>query len=776
MSKNLVIVESPTKAKVIKQYLWKDFKVLSSNGHIRDLPAKKAELSPAQMKLPYANIGIDLDNDFKAIYVSSPAKKKVISKLVEELEKWTTIYLATDEDREWEAIAWHLLEILDKKREHESKRVVFHEITKSAILEAFENTREMNDDLVDAQHARRFLDRIVWYKLSPLLWKKIRFWLSAWRVQSVCVRLIVDREREILAFIPEEYWTIIALLETKAKKDFESKLTKKSWEKYVPVSEKESNQVLKDIKWKEFKVTNIERKEVKRNPAPPFITSTLQQEASRKLGFNAKRTMKVAQKLYEWIEIEKNTMTGLITYMRTDSVTLSDKALKDAKKELMSLYWKEYTLSEPRIFKTKSKSAQEAHEAIRPTEVSRKPEDLKWVLDSDAYKLYELIWKRTLATQAPQAIFDSVKVKIGVEDYEFQSNGQVLKFPWFIRIYVEGSDNTEEALEWSDIILPKMEVWDVLNEKDIISTQHFTKWPSRYTEASLIKKMEEEGIWRPSTYAPTIWTIQSRGYVMLDWKQLVPTDTAFVVADLLIEHFKDIVDINFTSWMEDELDEIAHWKVKWKPWLKKFYTWFKSLIERKDKEIKKEDVTNLWESGETCEICWKDMIIKLSKYWKFLSCSWYPDCKNARPIETEEERVARLEYEKQFKDEKCPTCEWEMSVKAGRYWKFLACKSYPDCKWIKNIIISTEVKCPMCGKWELIERKSGKWKTFWSCDKYPECDFATWDLPVASAKKWEKGYYTEKKWEQVFIEFDLKKYKELKKRYAKKDDKKDKDK
>ena len=769
MTKNLVIVESPTKAKVIKQYLWSDFIVLSSNWHIRDLPAKKSELSAAQAKLPYANIWIDVENKFQAIYVISPAKKKIIDKLKAAIEKSTVIYLATDEDREWEAIAWHLLEVLDKKREHKNVRVVFHEITKTAILEAFKKTRELNDDLVHAQQARRFLDRIVWYKLSPLLWKKIRFGLSAWRVQSACVRIVVDREREVLAFIPEEYWTIIALLETKGKKEFESKLTKKDWKKFVPSNEKEALQVVNDVKWKEFEVASIEKKEVKRNPSPPFTTSTLQQEASRKLWFNAKRTMRIAQKLYEWVEVQKKKMTGLITYMRTDSVNLSQKALDDSKKELRALYWKEYTLDKPRIFQTKSKWAQEAHEAIRPTEVSRKPEELKWVLDSDELRLYELIWKRTLASQAPQAIFDSVKIELKVKDYDFQSNGQVMKFPWFIRVYVEWSDNPEEALEWNDVILPEMKVWDKLKDKDVFSKQHFTKWPSRYTEASLIKKMEEEGIWRPSTYAPTISTIQSRGYIITEQKQLVPTDTAFVVTDLLVEHFQNIVDLHFTSKMEDDLDLVAHWKIKWHPWLKEFYTDFEKLIKSKDKVIKKEDVTNLWDSWEVCDKCWSVMIVKLSKFWKFLSCSAYPDCKNAKPIETDAEKEEREAFEKQYADEKCPLCSWEMKVKIWRYWKFLACTKYPDCKWLTNIVVSTNVKCPKCLKWELVWKRTLKGKNFWWCSVYPDCDFATWDEPVENAKKWENGFYTVKKWENVFVEFDLEKFNAQREKYKKKD-------
>ena len=344
-----------------------------------------------------------------------------------------------------------------------------------------------------------------------------------------------------------------------------------------------------------------------------------------------------------------------------------------------------------------------------------------------------------------------------------------MKFPWFIRVYVEWSDNPEEALEGNDIILPEMNLWDKLMDKDVVSKQHFTKWPARYTEASLIKKMEEEGIWRPSTYAPTISTIQSRGYIFMEQKQLIPTDTAFVVTDLLVEHFNNIVDLHFTSKMEDDLDMVAHWKLKWNPWLKDFYTTFQKLLISKDKTIKKEDVTNLWDSWEKCDKCWAEMIIKLSKYWKFLSCSAYPDCKNAKPIETQEEQKIREAFEKEYANEKCPLCSWEMKVKMWRYWKFLACVQYPDCKWLTNIVISTNVKCPKCLKWELVEKKTWKWKMFWWCGAYPDCDFATWDLPVESAKKWETGFYTEKKWKQIFVEFDLEKFNQQKQKYKKKD-------
>lgn len=767
MTKNLVIVESPTKAKVIKQYLWRDYKVMSSNGHIRDLPAKKSELSAAQQKLPYASIWIDVDNWFEALYVCPPAKKKIINSLTEEMDKDTVIYLATDEDREWEAISWHLLEVLDKKRTHKNKRVVFHEITKDAIIEAFKNTRELNEDLVEAQQARRFLDRIVWYKLSPLLWNKVRFWLSAWRVQSVCVRLIVEREREIKAFKPEEYWSLTALLNKKEDKNniFESKLVSKKWEKYIPVTWDECKWVLISVNKETFIVKDVEKKEVKRHPSPPFITSSLQQEASRKLGFSSKQTMMVAQKLYEWIEIKKWEMTGLITYMRTDSFNLSSKAVEDSREMLKKLYGKDYVLTSPRVFTKKAKWAQEAHEAIRPTEISRTPESLKGVLSTEQYKLYELIWKRTLATQAPSATIDAVKVVINAWDYGFQSNGQTIKFPGFLKVYVEGSDNPDEELKDKDTLLPDLKAWEVLDLNKLIPDQHFTKWPSRYTEASLIKKMEDEGIWRPSTYAPTIHTIQARGYVEKDGKALLPTDTAYVVTDLLVDHFNNIVDTGFTSKMEDELDKIAEGELKWKPWLKDFHDNLVKTVEEKTKELKKSDFTNLGETNELCEKCWKPMVLKLSKFWKFMSCSGYPECKNAKPIETDEEVKLRKELEAKYSGEKCPDCSGPMEIKTWKYGQFLACSKYPDCKWIKKIEIWTGVTCPMCNKWELVEKKTKTSKSFWSCNRYPDCDYATWSKPLRS---WQWGFYTEKKWSEVFVEFDAEKYEKNKQKYKKK--------
>ena len=694
MAKNLVIVESPTKAKVIKSFLWPEYTVLSSNWHIRDLAAKKADLTPTQAKLPYATLWVDIDNDFEMLYVTTPAKKKIVKKLKDAMEKDTIIYLASDEDREWEAIAWHLLEVLDKKREHKNIRVVFHEITKKAITEAFKNTRELDTDLVEAQQARRVLDRVVWYKLSPLLWKKIRFWLSAWRVQSACVKIIVDRERQILAFNPEEYWSLTSFVTpeswTKWPHTFDWKLSKKDWKKFVPVNEKEATEAFDEVNKWDFTVWEIVKKEVKRNPPVPFTTSTLQQESSRKLWYWVKVTMMLAQKLYEGKAVEKWKLTGLITYMRTDSVNLSDTALKQAKKVLEKLYWKEYALETPRKFKWKQKWAQEAHEAIRPTDLSLTPEKLKHCLEPDELRLYELIWKRTLATQSTQAILDTVAVDLLNWKYTFRANWQTVKFPWFLKVYTEWTDNPEEAVNEKDKLLPPLKEWEKLNLEELVKKQHFTKWPARFTEASLIKKMEEEWIWRPSTYAPTINTIQVRGYIEKEWKQLAPTDTAFVVTDFLTWHFTDLVDVKFTSKMEEDLDEISEWKVKWIPWLKKFRKWFEKLIWEKDKSVWKEEAIQareLWTDPKS----WKPVTARYWKFWAMLMI-WTKDDEEkpkfaSIPKNLKMETITMEEAMELFKlprvlwkikDEEVEANNWPYWPYLKYDWKFISLKDPED--------------------------------------------------------------------------------------------------
>lgn len=578
MAKNLVIVESPAKAKTITKFLGKDYKVIASVGHVRDLPK--------------SDMGIDIEKDFKPKYVVSKDKKNVIKSLKDEIKPDTNIFIATDEDREGEAIGWHVLEALKvKKKNHSIKRIGFHEITKNAVVKSLENPREINQDLVDAQQARRVLDRLVGYELSPLLWKKVKYGLSAGRVQSVAVRLVVEREREIMAFNPEEYWSVTGDFETNEQEKFQAVLKKIDKKEAKITNEAEAKAVLADIKDKQYQVVAVTEKDTSRNPAPPFITSTLQQEASRKLGFSVKKTMMLAQRLYEGIDIGSGTQ-GLITYMRTDSVNLSKVALEQAKAVVTKQFGKEFALASPRFYKGK-KGAQEAHEAIRPVDLSLTPESLAKYLEKDQLRIYELIWKRTLACQMAPAKLKSLAVDIEPSStkktYTFRANGQTIVFAGFMRVYVEGSDNPEEELESKEKLLPALTKNDPLACNKIDPKQHFTKPPARYTEASLVKKLESEGIGRPSTYAPTISTIINRGYIEKDGRQLKPLDIAMVVIDLLTKHFAKIVDYKFTARMEEDLDQIADGDKKWVPVIRDFYDPFHQNIEVKEKEIKKED-------------------------------------------------------------------------------------------------------------------------------------------------------------------------------------------
>ncbi|MDD5055050.1 MAG: type I DNA topoisomerase [Candidatus Peribacteraceae bacterium] len=598
MPKHLVIVESPTKAKTIKRFLGKDYDVQSSMGHIRDLPTSE--------------IGIDTEHDYEPTYVIPKEKMTTVKNLKAAYKEADDLYLATDEDREGEAIGWHLLQALKVPKPATVKRIVFHEITEEAIKAAIANPRTIDQKLVDAQQARRVLDRLVGYTLSPFLWKKVYRGLSAGRVQSVVVRLIVDRERLIKAFKAEEYWTIAADLKKETGEDFTADLKAKNGEAFVPKNKEEADQVLADTKDGAFAVEKMETKELTKTPPPPFTTSTLQQEAARKLGFSVKQTMVVAQQLYEGMSLGKGAgTTGLITYMRTDSVHLSEKAVADATATISKLYGKEYTLTSPRQYKTKSKGAQEAHEAIRPTEVSRTPQSVADVLDDQQLKLYTLIWNRTMATQMAPAEIKRVGANIAVSGngttYTFRATGQTILFDGFLRVYFEDKDEEQMEKEKAagehegEKFLPSLEEGEKLTCDEITPEQHFTKPPPRYTEASLVKKLEEEGIGRPSTYAPTISTVQQRGYILKENKQLIPQDIAFTVTDLLSEHFKDIVDLKFTAKMEGRLDDIAEGKEEWVPFMRGFFEPFSALVASKTKEIKKEDVMKDRELGKDPE-------------------------------------------------------------------------------------------------------------------------------------------------------------------------------
>ncbi|MBU0706318.1 type I DNA topoisomerase [Patescibacteria group bacterium] len=709
---HLIIVESPAKAKTLKKFLGAKYAVKASMGHIRDLPKK--------------TMAIDIEHDFAPQYEISPDKKKIVKDLKDAVHKApdTVVWLAPDEDREGESIAWHLVYALGLKK-GQFRRIAFHEITKPAVLKALENPRAIDINLVHAQQARRILDRLVGYRLSPLLWTKIRAGLSAGRVQSVAVRLIVDREREIEAFKTEEYWKIDCDLSVK-KGPFNADLSKIKGKKAEVKNKKKADEVLKDLNKAKYEVTKIEKKFTKRSPTAPFITSTLQQEASRKLGFSVKQTMVVAQQLYEGVEHGQHH-TGLITYMRTDSYNLSYEFLKTVPKIITRLYGAEYALSKPRIFTKKARGAQEAHEAIRPTDPSKTPKDLKSHLDPKQYRLYKLIWERTIACQMADAEVDVTTAIIKAGDYELIAKGEVIRKAGFMKAYVEGTDDAEEALSQKEVILPEMKEGETCNLKKVNTEQKFTQPPPRYTEASLVKKLESEGIGRPSTYAPTISTIISRGYIeKKPDKKLYPMDIGMIVNDFLVKHFPDIVDYQFTARMEENLDDIAEGKTQWQPIIKEFYEPFEKTVEKKKKEVKKSDVIHE-KTDEKCDVCGAPMVVKLGKNGKFLSCSKYPECKNARPMKEDAEKEEKLQ--KEFKDEKCDKCGSPMIVKNGRFGEFLACSGYPKCKTTRPLSHALKVKCPECGS-DIVEKRTKRGKIFYGCTGYPACKFATWKKPV----------------------------------------------
>ena len=717
MAKHLVIVESPTKAKTISRFLGKDYDVQASVGHVRDLPKSK--------------MGIDIEHDFEPTYTIPIKAKPVVADLKARADKAKEVILATDEDREGEAIAWHLLSAL-KLNATDTKRIAFHEITKSAIEEALQHPRNLDLNLIDAQQARRILDRLVGYNLSPFLWKKVRYGLSAGRVQSVAVRLVVEREREIEKFIKEEYWTIEALF-NKEKIAFNSKLNRIADATVAKFDIKNSDQaagIVKDLEKSKYTVAEITKKETTRNPAAPFTTSTLQQEAARKFGMSAKQTMVIAQQLYEGVDIGEEGSTGLITYMRTDSVNLSEFALKQAAGVITEKFGKEYYPGQARTFTTKSRNAQEAHEAIRPTDLARLPENIKQYLDRGQQRIYDLIWKRTVASQMAEAIFDSTAVDIVAQGasgktYNFRANGQVVKFDGFIKAYTEGQDE-EEAGEVEGQ-LPDLEKDEQLKLEELKPLQHFTEPPPRYSDATLVKALESYGIGRPSTYAPTLSTIQDRGYVEKIDKRYKPTDVGFLVNDLLVEHFPQIVDINFTAGMENELDEIADGKRKWQPIIREFYSPFKELVDKKQEEVEKQVEI----SDVPCPHCGQPMIIKFGRYGRFLACPQGE--KITKPLPEEEAQIKALE--EKTKDERCPICNSPMNVQRGRFGFFLGCSRYPECKGIRKILNKIGYKCPNCGIGDVVEKKArGRGKPFYACSRYPDCEFVINKKPESEAE------------------------------------------
>jgi DNA topoisomerase-1 len=765
--KSLVIVESPAKANTINKYLGSDYVVKASLGHVKDLPKSK--------------LGVDVEHDFEPVYDVIPGKEKIIKELRSAAKSANRILLAADPDREGEAICQHLKEILDGSKA-EIFRVLFNEITPKAIRAAVENPGPINQHVVDAQQARRILDRLVGYQVSPLLWDKVRRGISAGRVQTVALRLIVEREREILAFKPEEYWSIIAKLEGHEPPQFDARLVKVKGKTAEVKEQKEADHILDVVKSSEFLVDSVVTKEKKRNPVPPFTTSKLQQDAARRLRFTVKKTMMLAQRLYEGVELGEEGRIGLITYMRTDSTRISDDAMQMVRSYVSDIYGGPYLPEKPVIYKSK-KDAQDAHEAIRPTFVGRRPDDLKAFLSEDELKLYRLIWTRFVASQMNPAVYDQTTVDISAKDYTFRASGRVMKFDGFLAVYEESADEDAKPLQpddEQDITLPPLKQGEKLKLIDITPKQHFTEPPPRYTEASLVKTLEEKGIGRPSTYATILTTIQDREYVTKDQGKFKPTELGTVVTEMLVKHFEDIFDVQYTARMEEELDEVEEGKMTWVQALDEFYKKFEKDLKKASKNmenLKKQEIP----TDEVCEKCGSPMVIKWGQFGRFMACSAYPECKNTKEITTDEAAKEGGEASAENAEpEPCENCGKPMALKRGRFGQFLACTGYPECKTTRKIAAGTKTPkkpdvildevCPQCGQakmvlkegrfgefiscsnypkckyikpktvgvpcpkpgcgGELIERRSKRGKVFYGCIKYPNCDFVVWNKPV----------------------------------------------
>jgi DNA topoisomerase I len=764
MSKSLVIVESPTKAKTIGKYLGKQFVVMASLGHVKDLPKK--------------NLSVDVDKNFEPHYEVIEGKKKLIAELKAAAKGADSVYLAADPDREGEAICYHLQEELNgSKKGPKFYRVMFNEITANAIKKAFEKPGSVNLHLVDAQQARRVLDRLVGYKISPLLWDKVRRGLSAGRVQTVALRLIVDREREIRAFVKREYWTIDVQLNAKKPPVLTARFTKKNDEAIELPDEGTTKSLLDQLDGSKYLVHSVSTKEKKRNPVPPFITSTLQQEASRKLRFSVKRTMMLAQRLYEGVELGTEGSVGLITYMRTDSTRVSPDALDEVRGLIKDRYGAPFVPESPNVYKTK-KDAQDAHEAIRPSSSRRTPDDLAPYLQEDELKLYRLIWMRFVASQMMPAVFDQTTIDVAAKGkdgatYMFRATGSVPKFKGFLEVYEEGKDQKDSDDEELKNRLPLVAEGEELRLKSIEPEQHFTEPPPRFNEATLVKELESDGVGRPSTYASILSTIQEREYVKKDGGKFVPTELGMVVTDLLLENFKNLFDITYTARMEVELDEIEEGKMDWREAMSEFYERFQKDLEHAERHMT--DIKRMEEpTGEDCEKCGKPMVIKWGKFGKFIACTGYPECSNTRELppdpasaeglteqDAEEycENCGRVMVLKKGRfgqfyacsgypdckttkqiggtqkksdvplDEKCPQCGNNLVLKNGRFGEFTACSTYPKCKYVKQKTIG--VPCPNCSEGEVVERRSKKGKTFFGCNRYPDCDFVAWGKPIS---------------------------------------------
>ena len=712
---NLVIMESPTKASTVKSYLGSSYKVVASKGHIRDLPK--------------STLGIDVDNNFEAHYINIRGKGDLIKELKKEVKNADKIYLATDPDREGEAIAWHLITALAIPPE-KANRVTFNSVTKAVVKEGIKHPRQIDMDIVNAQQARRILDRIVGYKLSPFLWKTVKSGLSAGRVQSVSTKIIVDRENEIRAFVPEEYWTIEAVLLTKDGKKVKTKLygLASDGNKLSIGNEEEAKKVFDAVNGKDFAVSDIKLGKKLKNPSPPFTTSTLQQEASRKLNYQSQRTMKIAQELYEGMNLgsEFGGVQGLITYMRTDSMRISDEARDAAKTFITEKYGEEYYPKTPRVYKSKGNNVQDAHEAIRPSNLNLEPAAIKKALTTEQYKLYKLIWDRFIARQMQSAELSTVQTDFNCEGYIFRTSGYTVKFPGYMALYEESTDdkNTDDE----NVKLPEMKVGDILASESVTPVQHFTEPPARYNDATLVKYLEEKGIGRPSTYATIITTIISRGYVKREGKQLVPTPLGEVTTELMCENFPDIVDCKFTAYMESQLDDIESGKTTMLDVISGFYKNFSVELEAALKNVADRDIElPVEETDIICENCGSRMIVKNGRFGKFAACPNYPACKNTKPLAKTGEGLVEKKAEKT--DMKCELCGADMILRTGRYGSFYACSRYPECKFTKQKVKSLGVKCPECGS--DIVTKYGKNKTvFYSCSRYPECKFSSWDMPT----------------------------------------------
>ncbi len=764
--KSLVIVESPAKANTINKYLGSDYVVKASLGHVKDLPKSK--------------LGVDIKNDFEPVYDVIPGKEKIIKDLRAAAKSANRILLAADPDREGEAICQHLKEILDGSKA-EIFRVLFNEITPKAIRAAVEHPGRINQHVVDAQQARRILDRLVGYQVSPLLWDKVRRGISAGRVQTVALRLIVERESEIHAFVPQEYWSIIAKLEGHEPPQFDARLVKVKGKNVDVKDQKEAEHVLSVVKNADFLVESVVTKEKKRNPVPPFTTSKLQQDAARRLRFTVKKTMMLAQRLYEGVELGEEGRIGLITYMRTDSTRISDEAMQMVRSYVSDVYGGPYLPEKPVLYKSK-KDAQDAHEAIRPTFVGRRPDDLKAYLSEDELKLYRLIWTRFVASQMNPAVYDQTTVDISAKDYVFRATGRVMKFDGFLAVYEESADEDSKPLQpddEQDLTLPLLTEGEKLKLIDLTPRQHFTEPPPRYTEASLVKALEEKGIGRPSTYATILTTIQDRDYVTKDQGKFKPTELGNVVTEMLVKHFEDIFDVQYTARMEEELDEVEEGKMTWVQALDEFYKKFAKDLKRASKNmenLKKQEIP----TDEVCEKCGSPMVIKWGQFGRFMACSAYPECKNTKEIVSDEVPKEGEASADAAEPEPCENCGKPMTLKRGRFGQFLACTGYPECKTTRKLAAGSKTSkkpdvildeiCPQCGQakmvlkegrfgefiscsnypkckyikpktvgvpcprpgcgGELIERRSKRGKLFYGCLKYPNCDFVLWNKPV----------------------------------------------